>query len=53
MKKPFPKLNPLIVIALERHRAEIEAAPFYDRERNVVLPELITELLRITRGART
>ena len=48
MKKTIPRLNPLIKIGLQRYQSEIEKAPFVDRQFNVVLPELITELLRIT-----
>ena len=48
MKKTIPKLNPLIKIGLQRFLSEIEKAPFVSRQINEVLPELITELLRIT-----
>lgn len=52
MKKPFPRINPLIAIGLERYLSEIKTAAFHDQERNVVPPELITEMLRIIRDVR-
>lgn len=47
MTTPFPTLSPLAVMFLNSYLRKITAAPFVSREFNVVLPELITELLRI------
>lgn len=52
IKKPLPRLNPLIAIGLERFKNEIMAADFYSREYNVVLPSLISELLRMIREVK-
>ena len=51
--KQFPRLNPLIAIGLERFKSDVLAAGFYSREYNQVLPELIDEVLRIIREARS
>lgn len=49
MRKPLPRINPLIKIGLERFKSEVLAAPFHSREYSQTLPELIDELLRIVR----
>lgn len=52
MKKTAHKINPLIVIRLERLLAQLESAEFHSREYSVVLPELIAESLRIIREVK-
>lgn len=50
--RPFPTLNPLIRIGLEKYLAEITGADFIDRQHNQVLPDIIRELLQIVSEAR-